>query len=146
MGTTADKAQLIEQVRQARAQWVGLLGEVGIDHMEQPGAMGDWTFRDLLAHLNAWWQREVARLEAAQRGIDRDRDGTKPRAAEIDLQELRTVRTHQRNPIARPDPGIHERLSRRGRDRRGLRKAPARLPRDKQDTIAMALGLPREDR
>ena len=68
MGTTPNKAQLIEQVRQARAQWVGLLGEVGVDHMEQPGAMGDWTFRDLLAHLNAWWQREVARLEAAQRG------------------------------------------------------------------------------
>ena len=89
---------------------------------------------------------DVGELEAAQRGIDRDRDGTKPRAAEIDLQELRTVRTHQRNPIARPDPGIHERLGRRGRDRRGLRKAPARLTRDKQDTLAIALGLPGEDR
>jgi len=88
----------------------------------------------------------VAELDAAQRRVDRHGHGAYPGAAKIDLEEFRTVRTHQRNPIARLDPGVDERLGRRGRDRRGLSKAPTRLTSDKQHALAVALGLPREDR
>jgi hypothetical protein len=34
--------------------------------MEQPGATGDWTFKDVVAHLSAWRLRTLARLEAAR--------------------------------------------------------------------------------
>jgi hypothetical protein len=36
--------------------------------MEQPGAMGEWTFKDVAAHLTGWRRRTVMRLEAAARG------------------------------------------------------------------------------
>lgn len=64
----ASKQQLIEQIRQERAGWEALLAEIGEAQMTQPNTMGDWSFKDVLVHLTAWWQREVARLEAARRG------------------------------------------------------------------------------
>ena len=35
--------------------------------MEEPGAMGDWTFKDVAAHLTGWRQRTIGRFEAAAR-------------------------------------------------------------------------------
>jgi len=35
--------------------------------MDEPGPMGEWTFKDLVGHLGAWRSRNVARLEAAVR-------------------------------------------------------------------------------
>jgi hypothetical protein len=68
MDTTQTKQQLVERIRQERAAWEALLAEVGQERMSQPGAMGDWTFKDAVAHLTAWWLREVMRLDAAQSG------------------------------------------------------------------------------
>jgi hypothetical protein len=62
------KVELIEQIQRERQEWESLLAEVGEERMEEPGAMGEWTFKDLVAHLTGWWQREVDRLEAIQDG------------------------------------------------------------------------------
>lgn len=32
--------------------------------MELPGVMGEWTFKDLVAHLTGWRRRTVARIRA----------------------------------------------------------------------------------
>jgi hypothetical protein len=62
------KAQLIERVQQERADWEALLAEVGEARMTRPGVTGDWTFKDVAAHLTAWRMRAIVRLLAAQRG------------------------------------------------------------------------------
>ena len=36
--------------------------------MDQPGAVADWSIKDIIAHLTGWRRRTVARLQAAQRG------------------------------------------------------------------------------
>jgi hypothetical protein len=36
--------------------------------MEEPGPMGDWTFKDLAAHLLVWRERGIARFEAGPSG------------------------------------------------------------------------------
>ena len=36
--------------------------------MTEPGPMGEWSFKDLAAHLLGWRQRTVARFEAAAAG------------------------------------------------------------------------------
>ncbi len=68
MDAPANKQQLIEQIRRERTHWETLLQEVGRDRMDQPGAMGEWTFKDLIAHMNGWWEYEVGRREAGLRG------------------------------------------------------------------------------
>jgi hypothetical protein len=68
MDTTSTKRQLLDRIREERAAWEALLAKVGAERMQQQGAMGDWTFKDLIAHLTAWQERELTRLAAAQRG------------------------------------------------------------------------------
>lgn len=51
-----------------RAEWNDLVNAVGPDRMQEPGAMGQWTFKDLAAHLTGWRQRSINRLRAAARG------------------------------------------------------------------------------
>jgi hypothetical protein len=59
---------LLESIRAERASWHALLDEVGEVRMEQPGPMGDWTFKDLVGHLHGWRERTIARLEAGPGG------------------------------------------------------------------------------
>jgi hypothetical protein len=59
---------LIERIEAIRDRWRALAADVGEARMELPGAMGDWTFKDVAAHLTAWRRRTVDRLEAAGRG------------------------------------------------------------------------------
>jgi hypothetical protein len=63
--TKGDVLAAIERERQA---WEALLAEVGEARMLEPGPMGDWTFKDLVAHLTGWRARSLRRLEAAANG------------------------------------------------------------------------------
>jgi hypothetical protein len=64
---TMDKTGWLERVEEARTTWEGIVAEVGEADLDRPGAMGDWTFKDVAAHLNGWRVRTVDRLEAAAR-------------------------------------------------------------------------------
>jgi hypothetical protein len=68
MNEPTTKRELMDLIRQEQAAWDALLAEVGEARMTEPGVTGDWTFKDVAAHLTAWRQRAVARLQAAARG------------------------------------------------------------------------------
>ena len=68
MSDEARRDRLIENIESVRARWRQLVADVGPDRLELPGAMGDWTFKDVAAHLTAWRRRTVYRLEAAAQG------------------------------------------------------------------------------
>ncbi len=53
-----------------RAETERLIAEAGPDRMDLPGAMGDWTIRDAVAHLTAWRWWSVARMEGAVRDAE----------------------------------------------------------------------------
>jgi hypothetical protein len=61
------KARLLEQIEHERQHWRDLVAEVG-DRMTEPGPMGEWSFKDLAAHLLGWRERTIGRLEAAGAG------------------------------------------------------------------------------
>lgn len=62
------KGEVLAAIERERAAWEELLGEVGENRMLEPGPMGEWTFKDLVAHLNGWRTRGLGRLEAALQG------------------------------------------------------------------------------
>ena len=62
------KSEWQARVESTRLGWNDLVAAVG-DRVNEPGAMGDWTFHDLAAHLNGWRVRTVDRLEAAANGV-----------------------------------------------------------------------------
>jgi hypothetical protein len=51
-----------------RADLEALVAEAGPGRLAQPGAMGDWSLRDCIAHLTAWRWWSVTRLEAVPGG------------------------------------------------------------------------------
>jgi hypothetical protein len=70
MSATMSKAALLEQIERERLVWAQLLAVVGKERMEQPGATGAWSFKDVVAHLNGWRTRTLARLDAARTGAE----------------------------------------------------------------------------
>lgn len=62
------KAMLLEQIERERIAWERLLADVGEQRMLQPGATGDWSFKDVVAHLNGWRAKTIENLEAAVAG------------------------------------------------------------------------------
>jgi hypothetical protein len=70
MSTMMNKAALLDQIERERLLWEQLVRAVGEERMEQPGAAGAWTFKDVVAHLNGWRVRTLARLDAARTGAE----------------------------------------------------------------------------
>ncbi len=58
----------LKRIQEERESWHALLAEVGEDRMEEPGPMGEWTFKDLAGHLLGWRERTIARIEAGPGG------------------------------------------------------------------------------
>jgi hypothetical protein len=69
MQGTPSKAELLQAIRDEAARWDALLAEIGEERMTQPGVTGDWTFKDVVAHLTGWRTGETLHyLEAARSG------------------------------------------------------------------------------
>lgn len=64
----ATKDELLARIGLEQALWRELVAEVGHERMERPGPMGEWSFKDLAAHLTGWRDRTIGRLEAGPGG------------------------------------------------------------------------------
>jgi hypothetical protein len=63
-----DKSELLNGLHEEYRKWQALLNEVGAARMDEPGVAGNWSIKDIVAHLTGWRRRTVARLQALQRG------------------------------------------------------------------------------
>ncbi len=63
-----EQQAVAEALRTDRQFWRVLVAEVGREHMDEPGPMGEWTFKDLAAHLAAWRNCRIPMIEAVGRG------------------------------------------------------------------------------
>ena len=66
--STVTKGEVVAAVNREREAWDALIAEVGEDRMLEPGPMGQWSFKDLAAHLTDWREGSLGRLEAAAHG------------------------------------------------------------------------------
>lgn len=62
------KQALLDALQAENQQWIALLSQISETHMADPGVAGDWSVKDIVAHLTGWRKRTVARLQAAQQG------------------------------------------------------------------------------
>jgi hypothetical protein len=62
------KSDLLNWLQKQYRQWEELLDQIGPARMDQPGVNGDWSMKDIVAHLTGWNRWLVARLQAAGRG------------------------------------------------------------------------------
>src|SRR5215207_11240537 len=62
-----NKSELLHELQKEYGQWKELLDQIGPARMDRPGVTGDWSIKDIVAHLTGWQRRTVAGLQAAQR-------------------------------------------------------------------------------
>lgn len=62
------KAELIAWLEAEYEQWLALLDEIGRERMDEPGVNGDWSMKDLVAHMSVWQPKLNAAIAAAQNG------------------------------------------------------------------------------
>ncbi len=60
-----NKAELIGGLQEEYQNWQALLDQIGPTRIDQPGVNGDWSMKDIVAHLTGWNRWLVARLQAA---------------------------------------------------------------------------------
>ncbi len=77
-------ARLAEILRAERAQWNALLDQVGLDRMDIPGVEGEWSVKQLVAHLT-WYEQAV--VEGAQQVLSGG-TFTRRRPADMGLDEM----------------------------------------------------------
>ncbi|MFQ6001234.1 MAG: DinB family protein [Anaerolineae bacterium] len=68
MADHMDKIKLLSALQTERARWEGLLAEVGEARMTQAGVEGEWSVKDIIAHVTAYEGWIAARLDSALRG------------------------------------------------------------------------------
>lgn len=61
-----NKPELISWLQAEYRQWEAFLEQIGPERMEQPGVTGNWSIKDIVAHLTGWNRWLVARLNAAR--------------------------------------------------------------------------------
>ncbi|MEO8274128.1 MAG: maleylpyruvate isomerase N-terminal domain-containing protein, partial [Chloroflexota bacterium] len=66
--TSPEQQAVADRLRADRTVWRDVVAEVGRDRMNEPGPMGEWTFKDLVAHLGGWRMARLPMIEAIARG------------------------------------------------------------------------------
>lgn len=61
------KSELLNALQQEYQSWEAFLDRIGRARMEQPGVNGDWSMKDVVAHLTGWNHWVLLRLRAAAR-------------------------------------------------------------------------------
>ncbi|CAG0935035.1 hypothetical protein TFLX_03859 [Thermoflexales bacterium] len=63
------KDELIKQIESEWANLQAALEGLTEEQMHQPGVVGEWTIKDVLAHITAWQTRLITTLFKAEKGI-----------------------------------------------------------------------------
>jgi uncharacterized damage-inducible protein DinB len=62
------RTELLTQLIRTRGEMQAILDDLSETHLLQPGASGDWSVRDLLAHITAWEVDMLTNLGKVKRG------------------------------------------------------------------------------
>ncbi len=93
MGTTRDdvvtKAGLLERIRAARAEWEGLLAGIAPECLTESGVTGDWSVKDMVAHVGFWERSVLDGLRTGNRGLE----------GEVDEINQRVFRAYRDRPL-----------------------------------------------
>jgi hypothetical protein len=81
-----DKNELVASLRSVYDRWEKLLTGMSEEEITAPRFTGEWSVKDVVAHLMAWQQISIARLDAALRSSEPEfpawLQGTDPYVAE----------------------------------------------------------------
>ncbi len=91
-------AQLLEVMRTARSNWEALLAEAGEARLTEPGVEGDWSLKDIIAHITYFETWAADNVMAFRRGEPRPQSEYK--GLEVDEENARIYERLRAKPLA----------------------------------------------
>ena len=91
-------AELIEVMRTARANWETLLAEAGEARLTEPGVEGDWSLKDIIAHITYFETWAADNVMAFRAGAPRPQSEYK--GLEVDEENARIYERFRARPLA----------------------------------------------
>jgi hypothetical protein len=73
--------ELIASIESRRSKWEAELARAG-ERVNEPGVAGEWTLRDVVAHINAYYRFHVSNLGGAARSL-----GEMPQDVGFDMEK-----------------------------------------------------------
>ena len=93
-------AQLVQMLQTQNEEFLSLIEEMTSEQMEIAGVQGEWSVKDILAHITYWnkqgirWIESVRKNETPVMPVDGDPDEIKVGMARINLDVFNTNRDH----------------------------------------------------
>jgi hypothetical protein len=104
-------ARLVGILQAERTQWNALLAQIGLDRMEIPGVEGEWSVKELVAHLT-WYEQSV--VEGARQVLSTGKF-TRRRQVGLDEQNAKIAAGSHARPVgdvlAEADAVFHQMLA-----------------------------------
>lgn len=85
-------AALVAELVAARDDFLAALGTVDPALLTQPGLIGEWSARELVAHLGYWSGHAVEVIQAAERGATESLGEGQPSVDEVNATVARVAR------------------------------------------------------
>lgn len=89
------KSEVLATMRSEREAWEDLLSKVGASRMSEPGVEGDWSVKDVIAHITFYERSMAGRLEQAIRG----EPITRAPLEDLELEERNRIIFEQSRPL-----------------------------------------------
>jgi hypothetical protein len=90
-------AQLLDAMRTARSNWEALLAEAGTARLTEPGVEGDWSLKDIIAHITYFEVWAADNVLALRRGEPRPQSEFK--GLEMDEENARIYERLRAKPL-----------------------------------------------
>jgi len=64
-----DRSSIAERIRAEHGRLEALLADFSAEELVQPGRFGEWSVKDMLAHITFWEQRLIAYVNGAKESL-----------------------------------------------------------------------------
>ena len=99
MDIVMTKDKFLSILRSERANWEALLSEADISHMTQPGVAGEWSLKDVIAHVAVYEEWISSVLEELMRGETKTLNSGQPEDVDVEKRNARLFRENQHHPL-----------------------------------------------
>lgn len=107
MSTPTHKAELLNMMERGYADFEAVLASLSEAQLIEPGASGDWSIKDILAHLATWQGRAAQILEAARRNEQPQLIPSVTSDEEMDEFNQATFAANHSRPLAEVTQDFH---------------------------------------
>ncbi len=107
------KPELLQAIQKGRTDFEATLARLTPEQMTAPGAMGEWSVKDILGHIGVWESRLVTILYAIEQGATPQTFRTQAEVDQANAESFAEQRDRPLDRVLADFHGVHIQLLKR---------------------------------